>query len=81
MFFWWSGQRSKLHIHPYEGCSLPLKIPDPRYYIAIEQMTFDPSPMLTPIVPDLHGESRGTYKINLPRRASHLLNSNIQHYT
>ena len=25
---WWSEERSKLYSHPYEGCSLPLKISD-----------------------------------------------------
>ena len=27
-YVWWSGGRSKSHIHPYEGCPLPLKVPD-----------------------------------------------------
>lgn len=27
-FIWWSGQYLKLHLLPYEGSSLPLKIPD-----------------------------------------------------
>ena len=25
---WWSGRYLKSHIHPYEGCPLPLKVPD-----------------------------------------------------
>lgn len=26
--YWWLGRCSKSHFHPYEGCSLPLKIPN-----------------------------------------------------